>query len=199
VCVCVCVFVFRDHSFGTASPIFTKFLCVLPMAVARSSSGLGYKQCAVIPVAGQRAHVTTFLALKVTSKVATPGAESAVYGCFIGAARSAAGTLPNLTPKPPTKCHYNHYYTKRWPVSDIERERQLSKAFADEAGMCLASYVGSQHDATAFTSKRVHRVPAIDRYLLQGPALSSKPSARRCCCQSTGQTDGRTEGLPAVT
>jgi len=147
-CVCVCVFVFRDHSFGTASPIFTKFLCVLPIAVARSSSGLGYKQCAVIPVAGQRAHVTTFLALKVTSKVATPGAESVVYGCFIGAARSAAGTLPNLTPKPPTKCHYNPYYTKRWPVSDIERERQLSKAFADEAGMCLASYVGSQHDAT---------------------------------------------------
>jgi len=40
VCVCVCVCVFecvcvsvRDHIFGTARPIFTKFLSVLPMAV----------------------------------------------------------------------------------------------------------------------------------------------------------------------
>ena len=33
---------------------------------------------------------------------------------------------------------------------------------------------------------------AIDRYLLQAPELSSKPAARRCCCRSTGQTDGRT-------
>jgi len=37
-CVCVCLSV-RDHIFGTTRPIFTKFLCVLPMAVARSSSG----------------------------------------------------------------------------------------------------------------------------------------------------------------
>ena len=38
---------------------------------------------AVIPVAGQRTHGTTFLALKVTSQVATPGAESAVYDCLV--------------------------------------------------------------------------------------------------------------------
>ena len=47
------------------------------------SLGLGYKLCAVIPVAGQRTHRTTFLALKVTSQVATPGAESAVYECLV--------------------------------------------------------------------------------------------------------------------
>ena len=29
----------RDHIFGTTRPIFTKFLCILPVAVARSSSG----------------------------------------------------------------------------------------------------------------------------------------------------------------
>ena len=40
------------------------------------------------------------------------------------------------------------------------------------------------------------RIPAIDRYLLQAPALSSKPAARRCCCQSTGQRDGRTDTRP---
>jgi len=34
--------------------------------------------CAVIPVAGQRTHRATFRALKVTSLVATTGAESAV-------------------------------------------------------------------------------------------------------------------------
>ena len=37
--VCVCFFSVRNHIFRTASPIFTKFLCImLPMAVARSSS-----------------------------------------------------------------------------------------------------------------------------------------------------------------
>ena len=34
----VCLFV-RDHIFPTTRPIFTKYLCTLPMAVARSSSG----------------------------------------------------------------------------------------------------------------------------------------------------------------
>ena len=42
------------------------------------SLGLGYKLCAVIPVAGQWMHRTTFRALKISSQVATPGAESAV-------------------------------------------------------------------------------------------------------------------------
>jgi len=37
------------------------------------SLGFGYKLCAVIPVAGQRAYGTTFRALKATSQVATPG------------------------------------------------------------------------------------------------------------------------------
>ena len=41
------------------------------------SPGLGYKLCAIIPVAGQRTPRTTFQALKVTFEVATPGAESA--------------------------------------------------------------------------------------------------------------------------
>ena len=31
---------------------------------------------------------------------------------------------------------------------------------------------------------------AIDRYLLPAPGLISKPVGRRCCCRSTGQTDG---------
>ena len=35
---------------------------------------------------------------------------------------------------------------------------------------------------------------AIDRYLLPAPDLSSKPAVRRCCCRSTEQTDGRTDG-----
>jgi len=38
VCVSVCLSV-RDHIFGTARPIFTNFLCMLPMAVARFCSG----------------------------------------------------------------------------------------------------------------------------------------------------------------
>jgi len=41
VCLSVCMYVClsRDHIFGTARPIYTNFLCMLPMAVARSSSG----------------------------------------------------------------------------------------------------------------------------------------------------------------
>jgi len=47
------------------------------------SLGLGYKICAIIPIACQRTHGTTLRALKVTSQVATPGAESAVYDCLV--------------------------------------------------------------------------------------------------------------------
>jgi len=47
------------------------------------SLGLGYKLCAAIPVAGQRTHGTTFRTLKVTSRVATPGAVSAVYDWLV--------------------------------------------------------------------------------------------------------------------
>jgi len=47
------------------------------------SLGLGYRLCAVMPVAGQRTHVTTFRALKVTSQVAASGAESAVCDCLV--------------------------------------------------------------------------------------------------------------------
>jgi len=100
--VCLSVYLsVRDYTFGTTRPIFTNFLCVLPSVEIRyvlpvlwmtsyllisqgcstsprpaeaqctRSLGLGYKLCAIIPLAGQRT-------LKVTSQVATPGAESAV-------------------------------------------------------------------------------------------------------------------------
>ena len=49
---------------------------------AHASFGLAIN-CALLPVAGQRAHGTIFRALKVTSRVATPGAESAVYDCLV--------------------------------------------------------------------------------------------------------------------
>ena len=51
---------------------------------------LGYNVCTVIPVAGHRTHGTTFRALKVTSQVATPGAESAVNDCLVSFALSVA-------------------------------------------------------------------------------------------------------------
>jgi len=121
VCLCALLSV-RDHIFGTTRPIFTKLLCIVPMAVARSSSdavAIRYvlpvswmtsyllitkaarrrrsaeaqlahmqprpsgKWRAVIPIAGQQTHGPTFRALKVTSQVATPGAESAFCDCFV--------------------------------------------------------------------------------------------------------------------
>ena len=50
VCACVRLSV-RDHIFGTTRPIFTKFLCMLPVAAARSSSG-GVVIRYVLPVYG---------------------------------------------------------------------------------------------------------------------------------------------------
>ena len=46
--VCVCVSV-RDHISGTTRSIFVKFLCTLPMAVARFSSS-GEMMHYVLPV-----------------------------------------------------------------------------------------------------------------------------------------------------
>ena len=58
--------------------------CRRPAEAQRTRSlGLGYKLCAVLLVVGQRTHGTTFRALKVTSRVATPGAVSAVYDCLV--------------------------------------------------------------------------------------------------------------------
>ena len=52
-------------------------------AEAQRTHSHGYKLCAVIPVAGQRTHGTAFQVLKVTTQVAKPGAESAVYDCLV--------------------------------------------------------------------------------------------------------------------
>ena len=56
-----------------------------PPAEAQCTRSLefDYKLRAVIPVAGQRTHGTTSRALTVTFRVATPGAESAVYDCIV--------------------------------------------------------------------------------------------------------------------
>jgi len=62
-------------------------------AQCTSSLGIGYKLHAVIPVAGQRKHVTTFRVVKVISHVATPGVESAVYDCFVKILQSKAGLV----------------------------------------------------------------------------------------------------------
>ena len=45
----------------------------------------------------------------------------------------------------------------------------------------------------AFAAERERRVPAVDRYPLQAPAISSKPAARR------EGTDRQTDGHPTVT
>jgi len=48
------------------------------------SLGLGYKLCAVIPVAGQRTRLgTTFRVLKVTSQVATPGGGASLWSMTV--------------------------------------------------------------------------------------------------------------------
>ena len=48
----------------------------------------------------------------------------------------------------------------------------------------------------ALAAKHVCSVPAIDQYLLQAPALSSKQATQCCCCRSIGETDGRSDIQP---
>ena len=64
-----------------------------PMQLKRSAyAALGLAiNCAVIPVAGQRTHGTTFRALKLTSLVSTPGAESVVCVLLLRCKRLGAG------------------------------------------------------------------------------------------------------------
>jgi len=61
-----------------------------------TSLWLGYKLFAVIPVADQRTHETTFRALKITSLVATTGAESAGYDCLVSLAHSMRRSQPEV-------------------------------------------------------------------------------------------------------
>ena len=53
--------------------IFAHKPSLLDVTAQLKCLGLGYKMCAVIPLAGQRTHGTTFWALKLTSQVETRG------------------------------------------------------------------------------------------------------------------------------
>ena len=74
---------FMDDVIFARNPRLLDVAAQLNEAQCTRSLGPGYKLCAVIPVAGRRTHGTTFRALKVTSRVATPGAESAAYDCVV--------------------------------------------------------------------------------------------------------------------
>jgi len=70
VSVCVCVSV-HDHIFGTTRPIFTNFLCMLsmlPVAMARSSSG-GVVICYVFPIL----RITSFLHISLGCSTSLAG------------------------------------------------------------------------------------------------------------------------------
>jgi len=66
---------FVDDVISAHKPMLLDVAAQVKCSCTRSL-GLGYKMCALIPVAGQRMHGTTSRALKVTSQVATTGAKS---------------------------------------------------------------------------------------------------------------------------
>jgi len=69
------IFAHKPRLFNVAAQLKRSTHAVLGLAINQL--------CAVIPVAGQRTHGTTFRALKVTSQVATPGAVSALLNvCY---------------------------------------------------------------------------------------------------------------------
>ena len=75
----------RSDTLCTSGFMDKSYLLISRPAVVQCtrSPGLGCKMRAVIPVAGQLTHGTTLWALKVTVRVATPGAESAVYDYLV--------------------------------------------------------------------------------------------------------------------
>jgi len=79
----LCTSGFMDEVTFARKPMLLDVAAQLKRMQCTRSLRLGYKLCAVIPVAGQRTHETTFRALKVTSQMATLGAESAVYDCLV--------------------------------------------------------------------------------------------------------------------
>jgi len=79
----LCTSSFTDDVMFAHKPIKLLDVAAQLKRSAHAALGLTINCARVIPVAGQRTHGTTFRALKVTSHVATPGAESAVYHCLV--------------------------------------------------------------------------------------------------------------------
>ena len=79
----LCTSGFTDDVMFAHKPIKLLDVAAQLKRSAHAALGLTINCARVIPVAGQRTHGTTFRALKVTSHVATPGAESAVYHCLV--------------------------------------------------------------------------------------------------------------------
>ena len=100
------------------------------------------------------------------------------------------GRTSLLLPRAPSITFYlNTVYNGRrnlsffWTVCQTQADSETSP--------CSASSLGSQRDTARICCSAP--APAIDRYLLPARGvLSSRPDTRRGCCQSMGQTDGRT-------
>jgi len=70
----------------------------------------------------------------------------------------------------------HHIAWRKWPL-DLQWQLWLHRRNIHTSAAQLYSSLG-YNAAHAFTAKRMPRVPAIDRCLLQVLALSSKPTAR---------------------
>ena len=95
-------------------------------------------------------------------------------------------------------CQTRPHFTMQSPPLTVE---VLERLFTNHNKSFPTSSVGSQHDATlichCMSASRCSTAPAaVDQYLLQTRAPSSKPAGRRWCCRSMRQTDVRTDTGP---
>jgi len=74
VCVYVCLSAIMSSNYVTSRPIFTKFLCILPMAVAWSTSG-GVVICYVLPVSW----MTSYLLIRQDCSTLKRSAHAALH------------------------------------------------------------------------------------------------------------------------
>jgi len=97
----LCTSGFMDEVTFARKPRLLDVAAQLKRMQCTRSLRLGYKLCAVIPVAGQRTHETTFRALKVTSQMTTlgrsPRRTTALF--TMRSLRCVCGRLASLTVK----------------------------------------------------------------------------------------------------
>jgi len=91
----LCTSGFMDDVIFAHKPRLLDVAAQLKRSAHARSLGLGYKLRAVIPVAGQGTHGTTFRALNVTSNEATQGAEYAVCDCLVLKIMRSRANLPH--------------------------------------------------------------------------------------------------------
>jgi len=100
----------------------------------------------LIPVAGQQTHGTTFWTLKITTQVASPGAESAVYNCLAEVCVEPCTLALDMTlpaAAAPAPADRDCTSLQAATINSTKRQANIWKNTRPLHRLCIAYYVGS--------------------------------------------------------